>query len=317
VTLQFFRVFLFLFEQFFTDYHFTEAHFLKSLAHFSKMDGNTKNATPDLKQRCVMGLMWLTMNAYLLQQYIRTHWITQWAMQEVKSIYRFGWRWVRNPLQPNVVIAICGKKGSGKDTSAAKIRRWMWELNGQVYKHRTFAKPLKDTVQLLTNCSNAMLYTHEGKETVFPNPFHADQETYRDILKSVGKATRRFLANWIHQQWKRETELWNTKCKLPNLWVLSDLRLEEELKWVRSLATEGSTSSTNGVRTQRKTKIFIIRVEANGTGTDSDVSEVSVDSFPKNEIDFTIYNKTWNDQQSNLDAQCKNICEAIALQSSE
>ncbi len=198
----------------------------------------------------------------------------------------------------------------------------MWELNGQVYKHRTFAKPLKDTVQLLTNCSNDMLHTHEGKETVFPNPFHPEQETYRDVLKSVGKATRRFLANWIHQQWKRETYLWNTKCKLPNLWILSDLRLEEELKWVRSLATEstandGSVSSTTGIRTSPATKVFVVRVEAKSQNADSDISEVSVDSFPKNEIDFTIYNMTWNDQQSNLDAQCKNICEAIALQSTE
>ncbi len=263
----------------------------------------------------MQSLWWLATTIYTLYQQIKQHWVTQWLWQQTKSLHKFSRRWVsvamgwhesrQDGISQNVVIAICGKKGSGKDTSAAKLARWMWQLDGYWYKHRTFAEPLKRVVQELTNCPSSKLHTHEGKESIFVNPFSAEQETYRDILKSIGKATRRFLANWIDLQWQRELRA-SHFLKLPNCWVLSDLRLQDELKWVRSLS-----NST--------TRVFVIRVESarpfesprDGDIKDSDVTETSIDSFAKSEIDFTIFNTTWDDNQKNLDTQCKQICQTI------
>lgn len=262
-----------------------------------------------IAMRALQAFLWLVAQACIVYDEAKKHWITQWLWRHAQSTYKFGRRWVlgwadsrQDGIPSNMVIAICGKKGSGKDTSAAKIVKCMWELEGHWYKHRTFAEPLKRVVQLLTNCSSSKLHTHEGKESVFPNAFHPEQETYRDILKSIGKATRRFLANWIDQQWHRELRT-SHFLKLPNCWVLSDLRLQDELKWVRSLAPTNSTA----------TRVIVIRIESPrfDMKVDTDVSETSVDEFAKNEIDFTIYNTTWDDNQKNLEKQCKLICETI------
>ena len=219
------------------------------------------------------------------------------------SLFLFLWHWFlqcalwkRPP--PNVIIGICGKKGVGKDTSAGIIQSLMWSMHGDWYKHRAFAKPLKEVVQILTQCPHDKLNTHEGKESVFYNPFTPKPETFRDILKAVGKATRCYLANWIDQRWKRDTEA-AKNWRLPNLWVVSDLRLDDELKWMRAQKGEAI--------------VFVVHVWSpyHEDGMDRDISEVSVDAFPKNEIDFTIENNHWDDNQQNLEEQCQRVCQAI------
>lgn len=231
------------------------------------------------------------------------------------SFSMFVSRWVKllygymvghdTALPSNVVIAVCGKKGSGKDTTTSKLRKWMWLLRGHYYKHRSFAKPLKTVVQTLTSCSSDMLETHEGKESVFNNPFFVPEqdkkaETYRDVLKHVGKHTRRYLAHWIDNQWRRETQLWNESCRLPNYWILSDLRLQDELQWLKQL---------------KNTRVYIVRVESprDATATDRDISEVSVDEFRKSDIDFTIHNIVWDDGKRFLENQCRQVCESILM----
>lgn len=258
---------------------------------------------PTLQQRLLYFTVWLLATACCLYEQIRTHWITQWMWQQTQSMYKFVRRWISYVFAPthvpptNVVIAICGKKGSGKDTTAMKLRKWMWHLDGSLFRHRTFAEPLKQTVQLLTNCSSDKLHTHEGKESIFPNKFHPEPETYRDILKHVGKATRRFLANWIDQKWQRDRQMMKF-LHLPNNWILSDLRLVDELKWVRSLCSSD-------------THVFVIRVVSDKSDSDSDISETSIDTFDASEINFTIRNTKWDDNMENLDLQCKQLCQVI------
>ena len=244
-------------------------------------------------------IVWLTIQYWRLTIYLDQFVV----VRKIKHIFAEVKPWLRfvPSIRPtNIVIAICGKKGSGKDTSAKIIQNYMWTTHAQWYRTRAFAKPLKDVVQILTQCSDDKLHTHEGKESVFPNTFSPEHETYRDILKSVGKATRRFLANWMHQTWRRETAQMNY-YRLPNLWIVTDLRLDDELKWLR---TEVANSA----------RVFVVRVDAVAPSKDSDITEVSVDAFPNQEIDFTIYNHTWDDHQNRLQKDCERMCEEIMYQ---
>lgn len=260
-------------------------------------------------------LLWTTIHVYQGWKFVKLVWhhpqtqnLCRCAQNGIKQLYPIAFflrKWFRTivnsspPPPPNVIIAICGKKGSGKDTCAQFIRNSMWRLNGDVYKHRTFAKPLKDVVQLLTNCSDDMLHTHEGKESVFKNEFYPElNETYRDILKSVGKSVRRFFLHWIDRQWRRETELW-TKCRLPNLWVLSDLRLFDELQWLKNIS--------------KHVRVYIIRIESpRDSKTDTDITETSVDQFPAEDVHFKIYNTHWDDNKQNLKRECERISVCIS-----
>jgi len=262
-----------------------------------------------------VAFIWITLqywrlNAWMNQYpYIRRLLVTvkhhiRWIGQWFRFVYNGCRSIISSKRPPNVVIAICGKKGSGKDTSARIIRRYMWMQYTHLYRSRAFAKPLKDVVKVLTQCSDDKLHTHEGKESTFPNAFSAEPETYRDILKSVGKATRRFLANWMHQTWRHETSTMNY-FQLPNCWVITDLRLNDELKWLRTEVAKDA-------------RVFVVKIECVNEPDkglkDSDITEVSVDSFSTQDIDFTIYNHTWTDQQDRLQKDCERMCDEIMYQ---
>jgi hypothetical protein len=206
----------------------------------------------------------------------------------VEQICRFVCRWFPQP-PCNVVIAICGKKESGKDTACNIIRLYMLWKRQLYFKHKTFAEPLKNAVQALTDCSSRMVYTHDGKESRFRNLAGPDRvETYRDVLKSVGKATRPYLAHWIRSKWANSAR--------PTFWVISDLRLKDELDWIRSL---------------QGTQVFVVRVNGPQNQVDMDISETSVDAFSNDQINFTIDNTERNDDMKQLKQQCVDICDRV------
>jgi len=60
-------------------------------------------------------------------------------------------------------------------------------------------------------------------------------------------------------------------------------------------------------------KIFALldRQTVDAAQTDRDISEVSVDGFAESQIDFTIQNNKWDDNQRDLDDQCRAVCVKI------
>src|SRR5579872_5625253 len=116
-------------------------------------------------------------SSHLTAKYKRfVHPFVQLIWRNIVNVGRFAARWTlscqHGDTPPNVIVAICGKKGSGKDTSTAKLRKWMWMLHADVYRHRTFAEPLKRAVQILTDCPADTLNTREGKESKFLNRYN-------------------------------------------------------------------------------------------------------------------------------------------------
>ncbi len=93
-----------------------------------------------------------------------------------------------------MIIGLCGKAGSGKDTAAYRI----WELNPSV-RISSFAASLKRKVKYDFNLTEDDVFTNEGKEreTRYKDSYGMIL-TVRDLLQQVGSFYRNISPNyWV------------------------------------------------------------------------------------------------------------------------
>jgi hypothetical protein len=177
------------------------------------------------------------------------------------------------------LIGLTGKKGSGKDTIAIKLKE-------HGYVQYAFADPLKKGIQQLYNLSDEQLYDETAKEIEDPRW----GVTPRQLFQIIGTE---IFQNIIHQyldlkispkqHWTFLFEEWYHK-KLqenPNIKVVvSDIRFPHELECIKALGGK---------------IIKIVRPEFNHN-LDKHSSETLIDQMPTENIDYLIENdSTIND----------------------
>jgi len=183
------------------------------------------------------------------------------------------------------LIGLLGKKGSGKDTLALRLK-------SQDYQQYAFADPLKRGIQSFFDLTEDQLYDEKAKETV-------DQRwgvSPRTLFQIIGtEIFQHAIHNHLDlkvgpkQHWTYLFEQWYQKQLLenPNLKVIvSDVRFPHELEIVKKLGGK---------------IIKIVRPEKDHN-LDQHTSETYIDQIPTKNIDRLIINDgTLNDLYSKLD----------------
>jgi hypothetical protein len=182
------------------------------------------------------------------------------------------------------LIGLTGKKGSGKDTIAIKLKEY-------AYQQYAFADPLKRGIQQLFDLSDEQLYDETMKETVDSRWGVKPRQLFQVIGTEIFQHT-------IHQHldlkippqhhWTFLFEQWYHKKiqENPNIKVVvSDIRFPHELDCIRALGGK---------------IIKIVRPEAN-LNLDQHSSETLIDKMPTEKIDYLIENNgTLEDLYDNL-----------------
>ena len=157
------------------------------------------------------------------------------------------------------VIAIVGKKGSGKDTIGNIIK----ELDPE-FKQYSFAGPIKKIITSVFGIPNSQLEGRQEKETPIEK---WNNKSPRDLMKEVGDAFKEkfgkdIWVNVLFDNIKNEEKV-----------VITDLRFKKEYDECREKG------------------VFIIRVvRPEIDSSDTHISETELDDIPDSEFDAFILN---------------------------
>jgi hypothetical protein len=172
---------------------------------------------------------------------------------------------------PKIKIAISGKAGSGKDTIASD-RRY------------AFADPIKEIV--MTMFPGAARQDLWGPSDLRSKLIPGETVTYRQALMDVGKLGRKYDPYIWVRHFENDLKRYNSV----NLYILSDLRFEEEL------------ASVN------KHDFVLIRVKRQNTIQIDDSSEKDQDQIPDTAFDYVINNDGTKDD---LNIVCDKIISEL------
>jgi len=164
------------------------------------------------------------------------------------------------------LIGLCGKKQSGKDTTAD------WLVKHYMFQKRAFADPLKECCQLLFRLTREQVHDPLQKETVDPRW----GQTPRRILQRVG--TDLFRKHYDESFWLRCFEEWYETHRHLDI-VCTDVRFQNEADCIRRL----------GGVVIRITRSDIDRKEGEKEGEDLHESERQIDAIAP---DFYLYNQS-------------------------
>jgi dephospho-CoA kinase len=182
------------------------------------------------------------------------------------------------------LIGLTGKKGSGKDTIAIKLKEYG-------YEQYAFADPLKRGIQHLFDLSDEQLYDETLKETIDPRWGVKPRQLFQIIGTEIFQHTiHQHLGlkiapkqHWtfLFEEWYRKKLQENPKVKV----VVSDVRFLHELECVKALGGK---------------VIKITRPEVYHN-IDKHSSETSINQMSPKKIDYLIENDgTLDDLYQNL-----------------
>jgi hypothetical protein len=186
------------------------------------------------------------------------------------------------------LIGLTGKKGSGKDTIANKLKEYG-------YIQYAFADPLKRGIQHLFDLSDEQLYGVESKETIDPRwgvkPRQLFQiigtEIFQNTIHQHLKLNVGPKNHWtfLFEEWYRKKIQENPHVKI----VVSDIRFPHELECVKALGGQiikiiRSNNMNNNI---------------NNINVDTHSSEILIDQMDN--VDYIIENNgTIDDLNNNL-----------------
>lgn len=171
------------------------------------------------------------------------------------------------------LIGLLGKKGSGKDTLASKLKE-------KGYQQYAFADPLKRGIQQFFDLSEEQLYDEVLKETIDERWGVSPRMLFQIIGTEIfqhGIHEHLNLKVGPTQHWTFLFEEWYRKQQENNqagLVVVSDVRFKHELETIKKLGGK---------------IIKIVRPERNHN-LDQHSSETYIDQVPTIEIDYLIQN---------------------------
>lgn len=176
-----------------------------------------------------------------------------------------------------MIIALCGKKGSGKDTVADIIVK---DYNFIKYR---FADDIKKIAKILFDFTDEQLHGQDKdkldeKWNITPREFF--QKFGTEYIQEIFPKTFPTLFDNINKKefWLKKFELWyNYHNKLNNNFfvVISDLRFEHEYNYIKNLGG------------------YIIKVERDNLKDKLNIyhiSETGLDNYDKNKFNFVIKN---------------------------
>lgn len=157
------------------------------------------------------------------------------------------------------IIAIVGKKGSGKDTIGNIIK----ELDPE-FQQYSFAMPIKKVITDVFGVPDSQLEDRVGKETPIEKWYN---KSPRDLMKDVGDAFKEKINKniWI--------DILFDTIKDKEKVVITDLRFKNEY---------------NKCREKGVFIIKVVRLEINSS--DTHISETELDDIPDSKFDAVIVN---------------------------
>ena len=191
-----------------------------------------------------------------------------------------------------IKIALSGKAKSGKDTFSLFLQN-NFQINKTDIKANSFAKPMKQILEIMFPQANKENLFGESplREAIISENLidsNENQLTYRRALTDLGAFARKYNPNvWIDCL---NFDLQKSKYK--KVYIINDLRFENELKWAKE----------NGF-----ISIRIIRDESLKSNCKSETEQ---DGISNDEFDFIIDN---NSSLNHLNEQAIEIVRKIKL----
>ena len=169
-------------------------------------------------------------------------------------------------LYPFFVIALSGKKGSGKDTVADMLQFYFKLYHGEETTKHAFADPVRKIAGIVASVDDVYFEDRDLKEQ--PIFFDDSNRTPRDYLRLVGQALKSAIDEdiWVRLLGRSAFAYMTASCRV------TDVRFRNELDFVKE----------NGA--------FVIKIERDDNMSDNDVSETDMDSFKDEEFDLIIKN---------------------------
>lgn len=169
-------------------------------------------------------------------------------------------------LYPFFVIALSGKKGSGKDTVADMLQFYFKLYHGEETTKHAFADPVRKIAGIVASVDDVYFEDRDLKEQ--PIFFDDSNRTPRDYLRLVGQALKSAIGQdiWIRLLGESAFAYMTSSC------IVTDVRFRNELEFVKE----------NGA--------FLIKIERDDNIGDNDVSETEMDEFKDEEFDLIIKN---------------------------
>ena len=169
-------------------------------------------------------------------------------------------------LYPFFVIALSGKKGSGKDTVADMLQFYFKLYHGEETTKHAFADPVRKIAGIVASVDDVYFEDRDLKEQ--PIFFDDSNRTPRDYLRLVGQALKSAIDEdiWVRLLGRSAFVYMTSSC------IVTDVRFRNELDFVKE----------NGA--------FVIKIERDDNMSDNDVSETEMDSFKDEEFDLIIKN---------------------------
>lgn len=145
-------------------------------------------------------------------------------------------------MSRKIVIAISGWKGSGKDTVANIILNKLAQNNVKnlSFSKYSFAMPIKEVVHSIFGVYENV----KSKEDPIPEmkEFFNKKISYRKLLIKIGEGMKSLFGNtiWINSVNKSiQDNIKSLPENSDNLIILSDVRYEEEIKYLDKLKEKG------------------------------------------------------------------------------
>lgn len=149
------------------------------------------------------------------------------------------------------IIALCGFKGSGKDT-VAKLLETCYNRHGKDVKLIAYADPIKETVMNIFNLRKIEEYDAFKRDQFQVN----DQVSVsgRQIVRGIGMKMREYdsfqFVRYVSETIDKSTE---------SVYIITDLRFQNEVRWCR----------LNGVQ--------IVKVNRPTTTAENHITEKGID----------------------------------------
>ena len=167
------------------------------------------------------------------------------------------------------IIAINGKRGAGKNTTALCIKDWA-ERNGYKYFEFAFAKRLK--YELALSIGDRLGFDESDL-------YNDNKKDYRLLLQWFGDYKRKKNKDyWV--DWLKEDLLYALNTNGSKILVITDLRLKNEYEFLSGF------------------DCILLRVLGREKVIDNHSSEVELDDFP---FDYEIDNDNLEELQSKVD----------------
>jgi len=188
-----------------------------------------------------------------------------------------------------IILAISGKKGSGKDLFYEILNKKLIERSHPVLVKLKFAEPLKQICSVLTDLPLQYFYDH----SYYGNTTSINNLTIRELQQQIGTEVFRGFHNniWIEC----------LKNKLANSYkdfniCITDLRFKDEFETLKNMSDENTTC-------------ILVRINIDKMHSSDEqskhISETDLDNIDINRWDYVFYNDKKN--ISLLEKHCDQI----------